>query len=103
MRQIATFIALYFAYAHGSLCNVPKETKLNVFLYYFVLCGLFFPVNYVTLVRVLTFFHLNNTRSGIIITFTSSMIPFCVFTIRNFVISVPVSWTRLLLSTAQAR
>ena len=25
-----------------------KRTRLNVFLYYFVLCGLFFPVNYVT-------------------------------------------------------
>lgn len=70
------------------LCR--KRTKLNVFLYYFVLCGLFFPVNYVTLVRVLTFANLNDTRTGIIIVFTSAMIPFCVFTIRNFVTSVPV-------------
>ena len=67
-----------------------KRTKLNVFLYYFVLCGLFFPVNYVTLVRVLSTLHLNDTRVGIIMVFTSAMIPFCVFTIRNFVISVPV-------------
>ncbi|MGN8630460.1 carbohydrate ABC transporter permease [Blautia sp. HCP3S3_G3] len=70
------------------LCR--KRTKLNVFIYYFILCGLFFPVNYVTLVRVLTGFHLNDTRIGIITVFTSSMIPFCVFTIRNFVTSVPV-------------
>ena len=55
-----------------------------------VLCGLFFPVNYVTLVRVLSTLHLNDTRVGIIMVFTSAMIPFCVFTIRNFVISVPV-------------
>ena len=34
-----------------------KRTRLNVFLYYFVLCGLFFPVNYVTLVRVLSTLH----------------------------------------------
>ena len=67
-----------------------KRTKLNVFLYYFVLCGLFYPVNYVTLVRVLSTLHLNDTRTGIIMVFTSAMIPFCVFTIRNFVISVPV-------------
>lgn len=70
------------------LCR--KRTKLNVFLYYFVLCGLFFPVNYVTLVRVLTTAHMNDTRIGIIVVFTSAMIPFCVFTIRNFVTSVPV-------------
>ncbi|MEG1292377.1 MAG: carbohydrate ABC transporter permease, partial [Lachnospiraceae bacterium] len=30
-----------------------KRTKLNNFLYYFILCGLFFPINYVTLVKVL--------------------------------------------------
>lgn len=33
---------------------------------------------------------IGNTRVGIIMVFTSAMIPFCVFTIRNFVISVPV-------------
>lgn len=70
------------------LCR--KRTKLNVLLYYFVLCGLFFPVNYVTLVRVLSAARLNDTRTGIILVFTSAMIPFCVFTIRNFVTSVPV-------------
>ena len=67
-----------------------NRTKLNTFLYYFVLCGLFFPVNYVTLVRVLTALHLNDTRVGIVLVFTSAMIPFCVFTIRNFVVSIPV-------------
>lgn len=67
-----------------------NRTKLNVFLYYFVLCGLFFPVNYVTLVRVLSTAHLNDSRMGIILVFTSAMIPFCVFTIRNFVVSIPV-------------
>ena len=43
-----------------------NRTKLNTFLYYFVLCGLFFPVNYVTLVRVLSALNLNlrNIHSG---------------------------------------
>ena len=67
-----------------------NRTKLNTFLYYFVLCGLFFPVNYVTLVRVLSTLNLNDTRVGIVMVFTSAMIPFCVFSIRNFVISIPV-------------
>lgn len=70
------------------LCR--NRTKFNIFLYYFFLCGLFFPVNYVTLVRVLTGLHLNDTRTGIILVFTSGMISFCIFTIRNFVTSVPV-------------
>ena len=83
-----TFGVVLCAMAAFVMCR--KRTRLNVFLYYFVLCGLFFPVNYVTLVRVLSTLHLNDTRQGIIMVFTSAMIPFCVFTIRNFVVSVPV-------------
>lgn len=78
------------ACAMASFVMCRKRTKVNVFLYYFVLCGLFLPMNYVTLVQVLNFFNITNTKSGIIITFTSAMIPFCVFTIRNFILSVPV-------------
>jgi len=67
-----------------------RRNRLNTFLYYFVLCGLFFPVNYVTLSKVLSTFRLSNTKAGIIIAFTSAMIPFCVFTIRNFISTVPI-------------
>lgn len=70
------------------LCR--NRTKTNAFLYYFILCGLFLPGNFVTLIRVLSAMHLYDTRQGIMLVFTSGMIPFCVFTIRNFVTSVPV-------------
>lgn len=66
-----------------------KRTRLNNFIYYFFICGLFFPVNYITLVRVFQWMGLTNTRLGIILVFTSAMIPFCVFTIYSFVESVP--------------
>ena len=66
-----------------------KRTKLNNFIYYFFICGLFFPVNYITLVRVFQWMGLTNTSLGIILVFTSAMIPFCVFTIYSFVESVP--------------
>ena len=66
-----------------------KRTKLNNFIYYFFICGLFFPVNYVTLVRVFQWMHLTNTHLGIILVFTSGMIPFCVFTIYSFVETIP--------------
>ena len=68
-----------------------NRTKLNNFIYYFIICGLFFPVNYVTLVRVFQWFHLTNTRLGIIVVYTAMMIPFCVFTIYSFVETVPKS------------
>ena len=66
-----------------------KRTRLNNFIYYFFICGLFFPVNYITLVRVFQWMGLTNTRLGIILVFTSAMIPFCVFTIYSFVETIP--------------
>ena len=66
-----------------------KRTKLNNFIYYFFICGLFFPVNYITLVRVFQWMSLTNTSLGIILVFTSAMIPFCVFTIYSFVETIP--------------
>ena len=66
-----------------------KRTKLNNFIYYFFICGLFFPVNFVTLVRVFQWMGLTNTHLGIILVFTSGMIPFCVFTIYSFVETIP--------------
>lgn len=66
-----------------------KRTKLNNFIYYFFICGLFFPVNYITLVRVFQWMKLTNTHLGIILVFSSAMIPFCVFTIYSFVETIP--------------
>ena len=66
-----------------------KRTKLNNFIYYFFICGLFFPVNFVTLVRVFQWMNLTNTRLGIILVFTSAMVPFCIFTIYSFVETIP--------------
>lgn len=86
---VATLLAVITcAMAAFVICR--NKTKLNTFFYYFILCGLFVPVNYVTLIQVMNFFRVYDTRTGLIIAFSSSMIPFCVFTIRNFMTSVPV-------------
>lgn len=84
-----TLGVLLCAMAAYVMCR--RATKTSHFIYYFMICGLFFPINYVTLVKVFQFFGLLNSRTGVIITFISAMIPFCVFTIRNFVLSVPLS------------
>ncbi len=86
---VATFIAL-LGCAMAAYVISRRKTKFNQFIYYFILCGLFVPVNYVTLTTVLRQFGLIDTRAGLIIAFTSSMIPFCTFTIRNFMVSIPV-------------
>ena len=84
----ATVIGVLFS-AMASYVLSRNRTKLNQFLYYFFICGLFFPVNYVILVRVFNWMNLTNTRTGIILVFTSAMIPFCVFTIYSFVATIP--------------
>lgn len=87
---VATLLGVILC-AMASFVLSRNRTKLNNFIYYFIICGLFFPVNYVTLVRVFQWFHLTNTRIGIIIVYTAMMIPFCVFTIYSFVETVPKS------------
>ncbi|PHV69579.1 ABC transporter permease [Sporanaerobium hydrogeniformans] len=86
---VATVIAI-LGCAMAAYIISRRKTKFNQFVYYFILCGLFVPINYVTLAAVLKGFGLADTRLGMIIAFTSSMIPFCTFTIRNFMVSIPV-------------
>jgi raffinose/stachyose/melibiose transport system permease protein len=66
-----------------------KQTRMNIGLFYFFLIGLFFPINYVTLGKIMQMTKIANTRFGLIIAFTSSMIPFCIFVIRNFIGTIP--------------
>lgn len=85
---VSTMIGVTIA-AMAAFVLSRQRSKSNNFIYYFFVTGLFFPVNYVTLVRVFQWLHLTNTRLGIILIFTSSMLPFCVFTIYSFVETVP--------------
>lgn len=87
--SVATIIAVVFS-SMATYVLARNRTKLNVFIYYFILVGLFFPSSYLPLMRILTFFKIHNTQFGLIIAFTASMLPFCVFVIRNFVSTIPV-------------
>ncbi len=78
------------AAAMGSFVINRRKSKHMNLIYYFIICGLFLPVNYVTLLKVLDFTHLSNGRVGLIITFLSSLIPFSIFVIRSFVSTIPV-------------
>lgn len=67
-----------------------NQTKLNNFLYMFLVLGITLPVNYVALTKVLQFLHLNNTTLGIILLYTAMQLPFMTFLIHGFVAKVPV-------------
>ena len=84
------FLAQSVAYTALTFAQTGVWSSIDLWMYlYFFICGLFFPVNFVTLVRVFQWMNLTNTRLGIILVFTSAMIPFCVFTIYSFVETVP--------------
>jgi ABC-type glycerol-3-phosphate transport system permease component len=44
-----------------------EKSKLNRMIYYFILCGFFFPVNFVTLMKIFNTIGIANTRFGLII------------------------------------
>ncbi|MCR4596421.1 MAG: carbohydrate ABC transporter permease [Lachnospiraceae bacterium] len=66
-----------------------NQSKLNKFLYMFLVLGITLPINYVALTKVLQFLHLNNTAAGIILLYTAMQLPFMTFLIHGFVAKVP--------------
>lgn len=67
-----------------------NATKLNSFLYMFIVLGITMPINYVALTKVMMFFHINNTRVGIILLYAAMQIPFSVFLMHGFVARIPI-------------
>ena len=85
----AVILCVFFA-ALAAYVLSRNQTRLNKFLYMFLVLGITLPINYVALTRVLQFLHLNNTAGGIILLYTSMQLPFMTFLIHGFVAKVPV-------------
>jgi raffinose/stachyose/melibiose transport system permease protein len=66
-----------------------NRTKLNRFIYLFIIMGIAIPTNYVTLTQVMQVTHLINTQLGIIILYAAGQIPCGVFLIYGFVQNIP--------------
>lgn len=66
-----------------------NATRLNRFLYFFIIMGIAMPINFVTLTKVMQVTNLMNSQLGIIILLAVMSIPFSVFLIYGFVSSVP--------------
>ena len=64
-------------------------TKLNRFLYFFIVMGIAIPLNYVTMTKVMQLTQLINTQLGIILLYAAFKIPFSVFVIYAFVETIP--------------
>ena len=84
----AVVLCVFFA-ALAAYVLSRNRTKLNDFLYMFLVLGITLPINYVALTKVLQFLHLNNTAIGIILLYTAMQLPFMTFLIHGFVAKVP--------------
>lgn len=67
-----------------------NNTKMNKAIYMYIVLGIAMPINYVALLKVMSFFHLINSRPGIILLYTAVQLPFSVFLMHGFVAKIPV-------------
>jgi raffinose/stachyose/melibiose transport system permease protein len=65
------------------------RSRLNRFLYFFIILGIALPANYFTLTKVMQVTTLINTRAGMILLYAAGQIPFAVFLIYGFLETVP--------------
>ena len=66
-----------------------NRSKLNNFLYMFVVLGIAMPINFVALMKVMQITQLMNKQIGIILLYSAVQMPFNVFLIYGFISKIP--------------
>ena len=84
----ATLLCLLLATGAAFVLS-RNPTRLNRYIYLFLVIGIAMPLNYVTLTRVMQATHLINTEIGMIIVYSAFKLPFAVFVIYAFIHTVP--------------
>ena len=81
---IGTIVAAFAAFVLSR-----RRTRMNRFLYFFLIMGIALPINFFTLTTMMQMTHLINTRHGMIILYSAMNIPFAVFLIYGFIETIP--------------
>jgi raffinose/stachyose/melibiose transport system permease protein len=81
---ISTVLASMAAYTLAR-----NRTRLNRFVYFFIVMGIAMPLNFFTLTKVMQATALINTQVGMIVLYAATQIPFNVFLIYGFVDAIP--------------
>ena len=66
-----------------------RRTRFHSFVFYLYFAGLIAPMNYITTLQILKFFHLNGGFLGVILTYAAMGIPFATFLFYNFMSNIP--------------
>jgi raffinose/stachyose/melibiose transport system permease protein len=66
-----------------------NKSRLNRFIYYFIILGISLSINYITLMKIMITLNLMNTRIGIILLYAATGIPFGIFLASGFIDTIP--------------
>jgi len=66
-----------------------NRSTLNKFIYFVIVLGIAMPVNFVSLIKMMQFLSIQNTRIGIILLYVAMQIPFTCFLIYSFIAKLP--------------
>lgn len=83
----SAFCIIFSSMAAFSLAR--NKTRFNRFLYLFIIMGIALPINYFTLMDIMKWTLLINTRVGMIILYMVWQIPFSLFIMYGFIGGVP--------------
>jgi raffinose/stachyose/melibiose transport system permease protein len=84
----ATLIGITLA-ALAAYVLSRNRSRLNRWVYFFIIMGIAMPTNFVTLTRVMQLTQLINSQIGIILLYAAMQIPFSVFLIYAFIATLP--------------
>lgn len=85
---IAAVLCILFS-SMAAYALARNKSRLNRFLYLFIILGIALPLNYFTLIDVMKWTELMNTRAGMIVLYMVTQIPFSVFILFGFIGGVP--------------
>ena len=86
---VAIIIALVLT-SMASYVLSRNKSKLNNFIYFFIILGLAMPINFVSLMKIMQLTHLVNKQIGIALLYAAIEIPISVFLIYGFISTVPL-------------
>lgn len=84
----SVFLCTIFSAAAAYVLS-RNRSKLNKFIYIFIVLGITMPINYVALIKVMSTLQLMDSQLGIILLYCGMQIPFSVFLIHGFVAKIP--------------
>lgn len=86
---IGSVLLLLILTSAGAYVLARNKSKLNLFIYFFIVLGIAMPVNYIALMKIMQITSLINTRIGIIIIYTALNLPISLFIAYGFIGNIP--------------